>query len=133
MQLDDLRGLVFPDLVELSCRATFEDHGVDVTVDSNVYVEFGVERAITPFFSEDIALNKGFTDCVECKPLLGDDYPAVLRQMNANGSRVLLLGEFSSEAIGRDDLVAFFKASGKKVVFLSEVEAAISTLPEWTR
>jgi hypothetical protein len=70
---------------------------------------------------------------IECKPDLGDDYPAVLRQMNRNHSDTLLVGTFASQVIGLDDLKQFFADSGKRVLLLAEVETVLAALPPGAR
>lgn len=60
---------------------------------------------------------------VECKPTLGDDYPAVLRQMKANNDNALLLGEGGYSGVGAtfDQVRQIFATSKIKIVCLSEV------------
>lgn len=59
---------------------------------------------------------------VECKPHVGDDYPAVLRQMKRSGAKVLLVGTFSSLAVSILQFERMMHSQGIAVVFLSEVE-----------
>lgn len=72
----------------------------------------------------------------EIKPLLGDDYPCVLRKMNAqikltmNNTHydrqrkfILLIKDFSSSAITKNELIEIFKKSNISVIFLSEIES----------
>jgi hypothetical protein len=72
-----------------------------------------------------------FDIAVECKPLLGDDYPAVLRSLNslrrmAFGSPhfVLVAGEVRSRTVSLADIKTFFALSRICLVLLSEIEAA---------
>ena len=77
---------------------------------------------------------------VEIKPTVGDDYPAVLRQMKAArerprvafyGSRtiredvsrnvVLLLEEYTGVGATCEQFIEIFEASGIKVIFLDEI------------
>jgi uncharacterized protein (DUF3820 family) len=58
---------------------------------------------------------------IELKPTVGDDYPSVLRQMIANRSEVLMLDRYTGEGATREQFVKTFQASGKRVVFLSEI------------
>ncbi|MBP0492198.1 hypothetical protein [Roseomonas indoligenes] len=69
-----------------------------------------------------------FTLRVEIKPVIGDDYPVVLRQMTRNGSRHLFLGRY--EGVGADEaqFIAIFKASGKNVVFKDQVDRLASEM-----
>jgi uncharacterized protein (DUF3820 family) len=54
---------------------------------------------------------------IEIKPVVGDDYPAVLRQMKNNGSRYLFLDRYEGVGATREQFVATFAASGLTVVF----------------
>jgi hypothetical protein len=73
---------------------------------------------------------------VELKPTLGDDYPAVLRQMlkridfhvgqssfHYGGKAALVIGSFSSDVTTLEDLKAIFAQHDIAVVTLSEIEA----------
>jgi uncharacterized protein (DUF3820 family) len=60
---------------------------------------------------------------IELKPTVGDDYPAVLRQMKANESGVLLLGDYVGTSAAREQFIKTFATADKRVVFLSDVEA----------
>jgi hypothetical protein len=72
------------------------------------------------------------TTYVEVKPVLGDDYPCVLRKMkqqislteqtiNKEGKYVLLVKDFSSSTTTKDQLIQIFKQSHIKVVFLNDI------------
>jgi len=60
---------------------------------------------------------------VELKPTVGDDYPAILRQMKANGSSVLLLRDYVGTGATREQFIKTFMIADKRVVFLHDVEA----------
>jgi hypothetical protein len=83
---------------------------------------------------------------VECKPTVGDDYPAILRQIKAAGPRytcdgyhtkkllegiirVLFLEEYLGNGVSIDDFAAFFENEGIAVVFLDEVLEALALKP----
>lgn len=72
--------------------------------------------------------------CVEVKPVLGDDYPAVLRKMigrrEASNRRcgyynntVLVVGRFDSMVTSLADLKEIFSQSGIRVATVAEIEA----------
>ena len=79
----------------------------------------------------------GVNYCVEIKPSVADDYPAVLRQIKkypmlygtlqatvgVHGQSVLLLEEYKGVGVTIDDFIAIFETSGIKVVFLDEIGA----------
>ena len=61
---------------------------------------------------------------VECKPDLGDDFPAVLRQVKGYDSdhydkRVVVVRRFASESVEWNDVVAMFAADGITLVSLA--------------
>jgi hypothetical protein len=58
---------------------------------------------------------------IECKPILGDDYPRVLRQMRRSGADILLVGEFASEAVSLEELKGIFATAGIEVILTSEL------------
>jgi len=65
---------------------------------------------------------------VEIKPAVGDDYPAIIRQMRnirAPGSRILLLYRYTGIGATYEQVVEIFSRSNIKVVTLSEVMAAM--------
>ena len=53
---------------------------------------------------------------IEIKPQMGDDYPAVLRQMKASGCDVLYLVNYNGSGATLDQVVRLFKASGITVL-----------------
>lgn len=60
---------------------------------------------------------------VECKPSLGDDYPAVLRQMKADETKILLIGDGGYTGVGATltQVRAIFATASIRIVLLSEV------------
>lgn len=60
---------------------------------------------------------------VECKPSLGDDYPAVLRQMKADETKILLIGDGGYTGIGATlaQVRSIFATASIRIVLLSEV------------
>jgi uncharacterized protein (DUF3820 family) len=72
------------------------------------------------------------TTFVEIKPLLGDDYPCVLRKMkqqitlteqqrNKKGKYVLLVKDFATSTTTKEQLIQIFEQSNIKVVFLKDI------------
>jgi hypothetical protein len=76
---------------------------------------------------------------IEIKPIIGDDYPAVLRQMRAfdnivwkkNGAavftiketthiKILYVGSYTGQGATREQFVATFASAGIKVVFKTD-------------
>jgi hypothetical protein len=70
---------------------------------------------------------------IECKPTLGDDYPAVLRQIKNHGDqftrvshRVLLVEQVIASGATADEIKRFFAASNVYLVMVSSVEAILA-------
>jgi hypothetical protein len=59
---------------------------------------------------------------VEVKPVVGDDYPAILRAMKTVRTRQLLVGEYAGAGATWDELVKVFELSGITAVLLDDVE-----------
>jgi hypothetical protein len=106
---------------KLTVQREFEDGGADVVIFISLEM---VNR-------EKVDTRDGVINLrpirVEIKPVVGDDYPAVLRQMKRNGSKYLLVREYNGVGATRQQFVDTFKTADIKVVFLDEVNAAI----EW--
>lgn len=88
-------------------RRTFEDKGVDVKI---------VMSGHAPTFA------------IEIKPTVGDDYPAVLRQIRAlvpvefyAPDAILFLERYTGTGATREQFIEIFKNSGVHVVFLEQV------------
>jgi hypothetical protein len=58
---------------------------------------------------------------IEVKPSVGDDYPAVLRQMRSNGAKYLFPRDYHGVGATQAQFVQMFKSAGIHVVFANEV------------
>lgn len=58
---------------------------------------------------------------IEIKPTIGDDYPAVLRQMRRNGSQYLFVGSYTGVGATREQFISMMESSGITVVFTSDL------------
>lgn len=121
---------------------TMEEKGVDVVIGFNYKYEHEITKEYAERVRAGYVYNTDYREpgvykedvygmalCIEIKPTLGDDYPAVLRQMknctaykNRQGAMILYVGRFSG-AISKEQLVAFFAGDNIKVVFQQEVES----------
>lgn len=93
---------------EIKFDIRFEEKGIDVYIKSGGY------------------LRQGYG--IEIKPILGDDYPCVLRKMKLLQGRpnlpypnILLVDKFSSEGATRSQLGSIFKQEGITVIFLADL------------
>ena len=80
---------------------------------------------------------------IEIKPTVGDDYPAVLRQIGATreamerhrtwwGSRYyLFLQDYVGTGATREQFLATFKSADIKVIFRADVERNMGGAREW--
>lgn len=58
---------------------------------------------------------------IEIKPTVGDDFPAVLRQMESSGARILFIENYSGSGATFEQFCAFFATAQIQVVTLKEV------------
>lgn len=60
---------------------------------------------------------------IELKPTMGDDFPAVLRQVKASNCDVVIVGLYTGEGATWDQVCAMFKTSDVSVILESEIGA----------
>jgi hypothetical protein len=53
---------------------------------------------------------------IEIKPTVGDDYPSVLRQMKANESEILFVGQYVGTGATREQFIKTFATASIRVV-----------------
>ena len=123
--LPGLEAISEPDARNVSSEARFEVGGTDVVLD---YTVSGLHPGQS--FEDTDRKEYGYyrnTLCVECKPALSDDYPAVLRQMIANDGNshrsVLLVGDggYTGRGATIEQVGAIFKSRRIRVVFLADL------------
>jgi hypothetical protein len=109
--------------VILSLRAKSAQHDVEPEVPADLKLRWSAYDDRGSYFGgwKDLSCPLGSYE-IELKPTVGDDYPAVLRQMKANGSTVLLLRDYVGTGATREQFIATFATAGKRVVFLHDVE-----------
>ena len=67
--------------------------------------------------------------CIELKPQMGDDFPAVLRQMKRNGADILVIGSFEATTCNLEQVRKMF--GEKKIITLQEIESIRQKGPTW--
>jgi hypothetical protein len=99
---------LYSDFEIIEINKSFEIRGADVELTMSVrYPEYG--RCCGP------------TIRVEIKPAVGDDYPAVLRQMRRAESTVLFLEEYTGRGATREQFIQTFKTANIAVVFRDDL------------
>lgn len=108
----------------------FEDRGTDVSyVVRYGYSDFSVsdeENFCAPkFFRTLWSYSTSVSLRIELKPQVGDDFPAVLRQLKADRSNVLVLREYTGSGASWDEFVNFFASQGITVVLEADIEEVV--------
>lgn len=91
--------------------------------------EFENARGVDVRFMAESATGEFVEFDVERKPSVGDDYPAVLRQMKRSGARILVFRTFSSAAISREQLGQIFRCDNIRVVSELEIDRLCDSIP----
>jgi len=108
----------------LSFRRQFEQHGVDVNLQCTIGTTEKLPRLLSSKLVADDFLSSWFGSFnIEIKPTVGDDYPAVLRQMRANRSDLLFTENYTGVGATKEQFVKTFALSGIKVIFRRDVDA----------
>jgi uncharacterized protein (DUF3820 family) len=110
------------DPVELSYRftPTFEIQSIDVVLAVEARsAKHDVAIKLYSVFSPHSVIT------IEIKPIIGDDYPAVLRQMRASNSCALLVGDYTGVGATREQFIKTFASAGIKVVFVADIDATV--------
>jgi hypothetical protein len=93
----------------------FEYRGADVVL------RFSTKRKSEKSGSEYTEMLDYLAFPIEIKPMVGDDYPAVLRQMRRINCKILLVERYTGTGASREQFVETFAAAGRKVVFVNEI------------
>ena len=101
---------------------SFEKAGVDVSL------SFCLEFEQTMNLFEDKTFNYLGKDTyetpplrIEVKPTVGDDYPAILRQMKASKCNILYLSSYNGIGIDEDLFIKYFENEKIKVIFQRDI------------
>lgn len=99
----------------------FENNGRDVELRYTAGLDFGVSDVIggsVPNFCIGSSL------AIEIKPDVGDDFPAILRQMRRNGSDILLTRSYHGTGVSEKIFCEYMESQKLKVIFEHEIDAA---------
>lgn len=66
---------------------------------------------------------------IELKTKVGDDYPAIKRQMDNSWSRLLLIDDYAGQVLTFEQLTEWFRQGGIRVLSLAAVEAELQRCP----
>lgn len=101
-----------------SAHVVLEEKGVDVRFE--VTAGFDMDTQLDLYLG--CRVREDFS--IEIKPSIGEDYPAVLRQMRRSGARYLFLETYTGTQIDEARFRLYFESQGVHVVFKREVEDA---------
>jgi uncharacterized protein (DUF3820 family) len=121
---DERAQYLLPVEIAFRIRCTFEEYGVDVTLIITPFSKPHPYRKYEHDVSSGDAIEKvmTFTATIEIKPVVSDDYPAVLRQMRRNGSHFLFLERYTGTGATREQFIKTFASAGITVVFKDQVQ-----------
>lgn len=110
----------------------FESDGADVRFHLRCGFEIQPQQLDTGersyIYSTHVDLPKPFIKSnfiIEIKPSVGDDYPAVLRQVKRNGANYLLTKSYCGVGASQPQFCDFFQTQGVKVIFESDVDSIV--------
>lgn len=104
-------------------KVFFEEKGLDVTFDAGIDI-----------INNDSELSKirkngslKYYGCfreylIEIKPVVSDDFPAVLRQMKLSKANILFLSKYTGIGAKVEDFVKYFKTQNITVIFESDID-----------
>ena len=113
---------------ELHFGREFEKGGIDVSLWCSVVTtrkfSFLANNITYAYHAGDhYQVTAVSTTNIEIKPTVGDDYPTVLRQMRANGSRILFVQDYTGKGASEQQFIKTFELPDIKVVFRRQVDA----------
>jgi len=104
----------------------FEYQGIDVVLGAFGQRTYAIPGTrFSPGYGIPEAVEDGVILTIEIKPSLGDDFPTVMRQMERLHARVLVIDQLTGR-LPLETVRAMFKANGRKLVTVREIEAEIA-------
>jgi len=115
-------------------KIDFEQKGLDVRCSvyygySGIGVLEDTYRQARKVFDKFWENNTFIEMRVELKPSVGDDFPAVLRQMKASKANMLVIREYTGTGVTFDEFKQFFVSQGVRVFIEKDINQV--TLPEY--
>jgi len=107
-------------LIAISSPRFETSRGIDVCFDIRTGIQWCASESVN-----DRAwptTSKEFIFPVEIKPTIGDDYPAILRQVKRSGADCLLVRSYTGIGATKEQFVRLFDSQGIKVIFESDVD-----------
>jgi hypothetical protein len=101
--------------IDLQIYRKFEDRGVDVRLNFYISSKSHSKNYLQIIYGYNI----------ELKPIVGDDYPNVLRQMKRLGCTVLIVSSYTGTGATREQFIKTMKTEDIKVMFASELEKGV--------
>jgi hypothetical protein len=131
--LDPLRDRLLHTTWTFSAKSAFEVEGVDVRLlvdvsTDDVFPEY-YEAAVYPRPSwvgrgtKETPLHQQGLFSIECKPLVGDDYPAILRQMKTVDAKYLLAEDVRSRTVSLAQIRQIFRSADIQILTVADVTA----------
>jgi hypothetical protein len=124
-----------PIQAHFNARVLFEQRGVDVLLMLRFTAPAPYDSATEHwrFFLPELDVTdrhylrvlQGCDWKIEIKPSLGDDFPTVMRQMERLRACVLVIDRFAA-VVPLETVRAMFKANGRKLITVREIEAEIA-------
>jgi hypothetical protein len=130
-QVDEALPKFFDINWRLHFHSEFEQRGIDVGL--RCFIETTEELPVFCCGLYGARIDKSAVHArvgrfnIEIKPSVGDDYPAVLRQMRANNSGVLFTQNYTGIGATEEQFVKTFALSNIKVVFCRDADAIVLT------
>jgi uncharacterized protein (DUF3820 family) len=88
-------------------RVKFEQRGIDVVL----YADYGLNSIYLP---------------IELKPVMGEDYPSVMRQMKRLHADILIIREYIGQVATEEQLRKMFAANNQMLIFEGEIDELLN-------
>jgi hypothetical protein len=105
----------------------FEEKGLDVTFYAGIDIIDNDSELSKIRKNGSLKYYRDFRQyLIEIKPVVSDDFPAVLRQMKLSKANILFLSKYTGIGAKLEDFVKYFKTQNIIVVFESDIDNFVS-------